>query len=51
VISDVYTIGTIKKKGNICNDSLKDREGRITGIAGGLLNPASDILQNVYKAP
>ena len=50
VISDVYTIGTIKKKVIFVMTPLKDREGRITGIAGGLLNPASDVLQNVLQS-
>ncbi len=50
VISDVYTIGTIKKKVIFVMTPLKDREGKITGIAGGLLNPASDILQNVLQS-
>ena len=50
VISDVYTIATINKKVIFVLTPLKDREGRITGIAGGLLNPASDILQNVLQS-
>jgi len=50
VISDVFTIGAIKKKVIIVMTPMKDREGRITGIVGGLLNPAGDVLQNVLQS-
>ena len=50
VISDVYTIESIKKKVIFVMTPLKDREGRITGIAGGLMNPASDVLQIVLQS-
>ena len=50
VISDVYTIEAIKKKVIFVMTPLKDSQGRIAGIAGGLLDPAGDLLQNVLQS-
>ncbi|HMK55206.1 MAG TPA: ATP-binding protein [Dissulfurispiraceae bacterium] len=50
VISDVYTIDSVGKKVIIVMTPLRDREGRIIAIAGGLLNPANDVLQNVLQS-
>ncbi|HTZ17371.1 MAG TPA: HAMP domain-containing protein, partial [Dissulfurispiraceae bacterium] len=49
VVSDIYTIAPINKKVVFIMTPLKDRKGHVTGIAGGLLSPASDVLQNLLK--
>jgi len=50
IISDVYTIESAKKKVIIVMTPIKDRENRIIGAVGGLLNPASEVLQNVLQS-
>ena len=49
VISDIYTIEPSKKKVIFVMTPLKDKEGNISGIAGGLISPTNDILHNMLQ--
>jgi signal transduction histidine kinase len=50
VVSDIYTIEPIKKKVIFVMTPLKDKEGNISGIAGGLISPTNDILHNLLQS-
>ena len=49
VISNVYTIEPIKKKVIFMMMPLKDGDGKITGIAGGILGPTERFLNELLR--
>ncbi len=50
VISNVYTIEPIKKKVIFMMTPLKEQDGRITGIAGGILSPTEGFLSKLLES-
>jgi signal transduction histidine kinase len=50
VISNVYTIEPIKKKVIFIMTPLRDSEGRIAGIAGGILGPTDHFLNQLLQS-
>ncbi len=50
VISNVYTIEPIKKKVIFMMTPLRDSEGRINGIAGGILGPTEHFLNELLQS-
>ena len=50
VISNVYTIEPIKKKVIFMMTPLRDGEGRIAGIAGGILGPTEHFLNQLLQS-
>jgi signal transduction histidine kinase len=50
VISNVYTIEPIKKKVIFMMTPLRDGEGRIAGIAGGILGPTEQFLNQLLQS-
>lgn len=49
VISDVYTIEHTGKRVIFIMVPLRDREGRISGVVGGILSPTNDFLPRVLQ--
>jgi signal transduction histidine kinase len=50
VISNVYTIEPIKKKVIFMMTPLRDADGRINGIAGGILGPTEHFLNELLQS-
>lgn len=50
VISNVYTIEPIKKKVIFMMTPLRDSEGRIAGIAGGIIGPTEHFLSQLLES-
>ncbi len=50
VISDVYTIEPIKKKVIFMMTPIKDSEGRVAGIAGGILGPTENFINQLLQS-
>lgn len=50
VISNIYTIEPIKKKVVFMMTPLRDGEGRIAGIAGGILGPTDHFLNQLLQS-
>jgi signal transduction histidine kinase len=50
VISNVYTIEPIKKKVIFMMTPLRDSEGKINGIAGGILGPTEHFLNELLQS-
>lgn len=50
VISNVYTIEPIKKKVIFMMTPLRDTDGRINGIAGGILGPTEHFLNELLQS-
>jgi signal transduction histidine kinase len=50
VISNVYTLEPIKKQVIFMMVPLRDKEGNIVGVAGGVLNPTYPIISQVLQS-
>ncbi len=50
IISNVYTIEPIKKKVIFMMTPLRDSEGRVNGIAGGILGPTEHFLNELLQS-
>jgi signal transduction histidine kinase len=50
VISNIYTLEPIKKKVIFMMTPLRDTEGRIAGIIGGILNPTDHFLDQLLQS-
>jgi signal transduction histidine kinase len=48
-ISDVFTIEPVKKKVVFVMTPMRNHEGKIIGIAGGMLSPADDFFHSLLK--
>ena len=50
VISDIYTLEPIKKKVIFMMAPLKDNDGRVTGVIGGMLGPAEPYISTLLQS-